>query len=136
MGQALALADAFSIIVVVTFWVCLVFPVITGLFWKWWQTDFGWSYQAKVILLSLVLSGPAVHRMFGVPLDSVGYLWYLVISFGLVTPVLFWRMWVLWSTQRGERSRSPLAAVREWRRDRRQPPRDTGPQQRLRSTQR
>jgi hypothetical protein len=119
MGQIRVLTDVLDVVLLETFWACLLFPVLIGVFWKWWQSSFGISYMAKVILLALALSPAAAHRMFGIPVTSAGYGWYVVASIGLITPVLAWRGWLLWREQRADRSKNPVTAVREWLAERR-----------------
>jgi hypothetical protein len=114
MGQVRVLTDAFGYIVVITFWVTFAFPVVVATFWKWWQTQFGNSYVWKTILLCGATAPSALHKMFGLDIRSPAFLWFVVIDFGMMSPVVIWRGIVLWSEQRKGRSLNPVIAVRDW----------------------
>jgi hypothetical protein len=74
-------------------------------FWDWAATPLGRSYMAVKMLLAAALLFPAAQQVFGLQLDSIGYLWAYVVIMGLLGPVVVWRAYVLWEIQRHELSR-------------------------------
>lgn len=55
--------------------------------------------------LALALAPSVLHRLFGLPVTSVGFAWYVVGSLALVAAATWWRTWWVIKVQlRGRRA--------------------------------
>jgi hypothetical protein len=102
VSQAQLTVDLLDWIVVIDFWASLLFPVVVGLFWKWWRADaasFGKSMMVLELLIAFSTAPAALRRMFGIPIASIGYMWFLIAALGAIAPAIAWRTWSLWRIQ-------------------------------------
>jgi hypothetical protein len=118
-----ALADWLSAAIAGVFFSALLLPVVTAMYWRWWQTELGVNLMAFDILLAAAVSPRAVYLVFGVTPSRAAYLWLSCIVLTLIIPAVIWRAWLLWTLQRGTRSHNPVTAVRAWRKARKEEPR-------------
>ena len=93
-------AEVGAVVVLYTFWVMALLPVVAAVFWKWWRSPVGIGFFSMDILLALTLLLTALHLMFGVPVSSPGWQWCGIAVFALIAPVAVWRTWQLWKIQR------------------------------------
>lgn len=91
-----------QIIIQVIFYSGIAAPIVLGLFWKWWRSELGWSIVAKTLALSLALTGTMLIYWFGPTgvARSDAMQWFTLVMLAAVPVILWWRVWVIWKTQR------------------------------------
>jgi hypothetical protein len=82
-----------------TFWVSLAFPLVTALFWPWWQSDWGRNIVLFDACICVSLLPAPLHAMFGVPYGTF-LAWFQVAAVFGTGGVLAWRAVMIWRTQR------------------------------------
>lgn len=88
------LVDAYLIAIQVTFWVSVLFPFVTALFWPWWKSWWGRNIIALEAAIAFTLIGEVLELEFGlVPKHTPGHLllWTSAVSLWSVPVVLVWR---------------------------------------------
>lgn len=91
-----------TVVIQVIFYSGLAVPAVLALFWPWWRSELGWSIVAKTICLSLALLGAMLTYWFGpVGFTRSAFLqWFTIAALAAVPVVLWWRVWVIFKTQR------------------------------------
>lgn len=99
MTQLRFLVDWENAAVGVTFWVCLLWPLVVRTFWAWNRSEWGWNMALKTEMLAVATLPVILHREFGV---QPGYplLWVAVVGITVIPLVVLWRTWLIWRTQR------------------------------------
>ena len=95
-------AQITHVIIQVIFYSGLLTPLVMATFWRWWQTELGWSIVAKTLCLSASLLMVMLTYWFG-PTDflrSAGLQWFTVVMLAAIPVILWWRVWVIFKTQR------------------------------------
>ena len=90
------------IIIQVIFYSGFAAPIVMATFWPWWRSELGWSIVAKTLALSCALLGVMLVYWFG-PTDfaqSAFMQWFTVVALAAVPVALWWRVWVIFKTQR------------------------------------
>lgn len=100
MSQYQLLSDIADVLVVAIFWISIAFCVAVSTFWKWWETDFGWTIVLKTAAIGLILLPGNLHFMFGLNPETLGWRWLGITCFALVGVIIVWRFVVLWTVQR------------------------------------
>ena len=93
-------AEITDIILLYTFWVMFLMPVVAARFWQWWKNPVGIGFFSMDILLAAALLPSALRRMFGIPVTSPAFQWFVIAVFSLIAPVGVWRLWQLYKIQR------------------------------------
>ena len=89
------------VVIQVIFYSGIAVPAVMATFWPWWRSKLGWSIVAKTLCLSMALLrsmliywlGPAVA-------DSAFRKWFTVVMLAAVPVILWWRVQVIFETQR------------------------------------
>jgi len=97
--QLQVLREWADIAVGVTFWVCLLWPALVRPFWPWHQHEWGWNMVIKTELLALALLSAVLKIEFGVT-SGLALLWIEVLAVSAIPPVVVWRAWIIWRSQR------------------------------------
>ena len=90
------------------FWASAVFPLVTSLFWPWWQSEWGRNIIALEAAIALTLLPDILIIEFGmVPGSTPGHvlLWTATVSLCLVTVIIVWRGALIFRAQRAGRAR-------------------------------
>ena len=104
MGTAHLQADIGTVIVQVTFWVSLLFPVVIGRWvWKWWAAQdrtMGWLLMSMEILLTAAFLVPVLRMLLGIPLASTGFGWFSLAVVAAIPLRTIWLGVMIWRIQR------------------------------------
>lgn len=103
MTEAHVLLLVEEIAIQAAFWASCLFPVVTALFWPWWESEWGWNIIALEIAIAVTLLPDIMIIEFGMkPGSTPGHalLWTSAISLCLVTVVIVWRAVVIFRSQR------------------------------------
>lgn len=90
------------IIIQVIFYSGIAAPAVLAAFWPWWRSELGWSIVAKTLALSLALLGSMLMYWLG-PASvarSPVVQWFTLVMLAAVPVIIWWRVWVIWKTQR------------------------------------
>jgi hypothetical protein len=79
------------------FWGSLVFPVVTALFWPWWQSWWGWN----IVSFDLALGGASFPYMLVLNWNVHGtwLVWTEIVFLGISFVIIAWRTFMIWKTQ-------------------------------------
>lgn len=99
MTQLQFLNDWIQDAVFLGFLVTLLFP-FTGIYFPWWRHAFGWNMVLFDVALGIALFPAFIHRVFGVAVTGISYLYIVAIALTAVPLIVIWRAWVLYVEQR------------------------------------
>lgn len=91
-----------TIVIQVIFYSGLAAPAVMASFWVWWRSELGWSIVAKTLALSLALLPAMFLYWFGPTAftTSDALRWFSIVALAAVPVILWWRVWVIFKTQR------------------------------------
>jgi hypothetical protein len=98
--QAQFLLDWANDAIIPAFLVSLLFPVIVAPYYRWWSNEFGWNLSIKSWVIAIALLPSFVHRVFGVPVNVLAFMYMVVVAITTIPIVLIWRAWAIYKTQR------------------------------------
>jgi hypothetical protein len=98
--QARLLVDWANAAIIPAFLVSLLFPVIVAPYYKWWKNEFGWNLSIKSWVIAVATLPSFVHRVFGVPVNELAFMYMVVIAITTIPIVLIWRAWAIYRTQK------------------------------------
>jgi hypothetical protein len=86
----------------IIFWLGIVAPAVTALFWRWWSSVWGWTICGLEICISGLLLQASLEQMFGLVLTvfSTAWLWLDAVLISCVGLIIVWRTIVIFQTQR------------------------------------
>lgn len=99
MTQIQILNDWIQDAVLVGFFASLLFPFV-GLYFPWWRHQFGWNLIAFDGAITIALFPAFLHRVFGVPLIGLGYMYTVAVALTAIPVIVAWRAIVLYQAQR------------------------------------
>lgn len=98
MTQEQLLIDAGAVLANVTFFVSLLFPVVTAFYWRWWDSAWGRNIVSLELGIAVTLLPAVLFRDFGI--DSLALRWVQVTALATVPLIVAWRVVMIWLAQR------------------------------------
>jgi hypothetical protein len=95
------ISAALSVASLFTFWITLVFPIITAFFWPWWTSVWGWNIISLDAGSCVSLLPAPLHAIFGIPYGPV-LNWFQIGAVFLFGLIIIWRTVIIWIVQRRE----------------------------------
>jgi hypothetical protein len=84
-----------------SFLAAVAFPLVTSLFWPWWQHSWGWNIVTLEMAIAVALLPAWLHYAFGFTIAaSTGFAWLQVGAVMLVGVIIVWRTVLIFLTQR------------------------------------
>lgn len=84
----------------VAFLVPFLFPAYIRLIWAWEKDEWGWNIVLLDLAVSLAILPSFLHRVFGLNVGMVYYLWVVAASLWLIPSIVVWRSAMIWRKQR------------------------------------
>lgn len=98
MTQEQFLADAGNALENLTFFVSLLFPLVTAFFWPWWESSWGRNIVSLELGIAVTLLPGVLFRDFGV--NDLALHWVQLLALATVPLIVVWRVVMIWRTQR------------------------------------
>jgi heme exporter protein D len=76
-----------------------LFPLV-GIYFPWWRHAFGWNLIAFDFAVAVALFPAFLHRVFGVPVAGLFYIYVVAVALTLVPIIVVWRAHVLYQEQK------------------------------------
>lgn len=84
------------------FAVAVLFIVLYSCVAPWWRNAIG----ITIVTMDAIVAGIVVPHMlkliFGVNQESLFFIWFVVVLFSLIVPVIAWRIWILVRVHHGK----------------------------------
>jgi len=101
MTQLLLLSDIRDALVECVFLECILYAAGVSTFWKWWQSDFGWTIVFKTLAIAIVLLPSNLYLVFNIQVGkSLAWQWESVAGLAIVGIMIAWRFVVTWTIQK------------------------------------
>lgn len=100
MTQAHLLLDLDVAAVWAAWTAAVLFPFVTGFYWPWWRSEWGWNIITLEIGLALAVTPAWLHYVFGLQATSFPFRWFQVAAIFFIAFVIIWRAVLIWRTQR------------------------------------
>lgn len=114
MTQGQLLTDVGKWAIVATFYVTALFPVVTAVFWRWWESWWGRNIVALELAMAVTLLGAWLRYTFGLSAaSSLTMRWVDTLALCTVPVIVSWRGAMIIGQQRSAAHR---AALEEYRR--------------------
>ena len=98
MTQVQLLTAIGAWLVNIVFAVSALFPLVTALYWPWWDSWWGRNIVGLEICIAATLLPAVLFRDFAI--DSLVLRWAQLVSLTLVAAMVVWRAVMIWHTQR------------------------------------
>lgn len=101
MTQAQLIHDIDIWVIWFVFAVSVTFPVVTGAFWPWWRSAWGWNIVLLELAIALALFPAWLSIVFTGLTERflLAFEWLQIGSVSLVGIVVVWRTFLIWRTQ-------------------------------------
>ena len=82
------------------FLIPFLFPAYIRLIWAWEKDEWGWNIVLLDLAVSLAILPSFGHRVFGVNVSRIFFIWLVACSIWLIPIIVVWRSIMIWKKQR------------------------------------